>query len=332
MRTNIRRVHFEGDRAVGAEDWCGNVYHGRQAVVLSAGLFGTFDALIESGIGPAQALKARNVEPRVVNEYVGKGVGAETPLVVKYISAERRAPHTVEPSLAAHSSTLDASLCWWSDGLFTWWAQRSNFLSWMPISHSKNPGFLSRIHFVAVSLPNGPPRLHLEATATSVVLNDDALEFTQQMCDGFAELAPVLRAGFAAVESAGAALTGWAWWEYRSLTTFLWAITPVLHYLKIGLLTLPNILTSFDLRPQCVKTELADYYHYYGGSGAGVVDEQYAVRHVKGLYVSDASILRSLKPGGPTATVMQQGVRVAEAMAHELHPQEVSTDLNRSRN
>jgi hypothetical protein len=160
--------------------------------------------------------------------------------------------------------------------------------------------------------------MHLEATADSLVLNDDAVQFTQEMCEGFATFIPDLQAGFSAEEKAGQALTGLDRVEYTVLRTLVWLITPLLHNLQSSLLTLPNVLTMFDLTLRCTKNELADYFHYYGGSGSGVLDAHYAVRHVEGLYVSDASVLTDLKPGGPTATVMQEGMRVAEAVSSQL--------------
>ncbi|KAL1496078.1 hypothetical protein AB1Y20_014705 [Prymnesium parvum] len=308
VRASVRRVLFEDGRAVGVEDWGGAVWFARRGVVLAGGVFGSFELLVESGIGPAKALEARGVAPRVTNEAVGRGVGGEMPLVVKHINVARRREEKVEPSLAAHSSKYKASLCWWSDGILTWWSQRNGWLDWLRFG----PKAFRRLAFVAVSLPSAPA-MHLEASKDGLILNDDEVEFTQEMCDGFAALAPSLEAGFEAERLAGQALEGWERVEYSVMRALLWLLTPVLRHLHSPLLTMPNPLTNFNLKPHCTKNELADYYHYYGGNGEQVVDAHYAVRGVAGLFISDASVIRYLEPGPPTASVMQEGMRVADA-------------------
>ena len=67
----------EQTRAVGIRTAAGKEYRASKGVVLAAGVFGTYDLLVDSGIGPAEALRARGREPVLVNEAVGQEVGDE---------------------------------------------------------------------------------------------------------------------------------------------------------------------------------------------------------------------------------------------------------------
>lgn len=61
-------------------------------VVLAASVFGTFNLLVNSGVGPARALEARAINPLVVNESVGANVGDELAVPVVFVNAETPSP------------------------------------------------------------------------------------------------------------------------------------------------------------------------------------------------------------------------------------------------
>jgi len=66
-----------------------------------------------------------------------------------------------------------------------------------------------------------------------------------------------------------------------------------------------------DLNISCVPKDLASYQHWHGGCGAAVVDENFAVKGVGGLYVADGSIVTEINPGHPWLDIAHAGSVVA---------------------
>lgn len=98
----------------------------------------------------------------------------------------------------------------------------------------------------------------------------------------------------------------------------LWLIT------KIGILKLinpkaatPHNAKSFT-KKGCSKEMFASYYHYFGGLAHEDIVEEYQVKGVKGLYISDGSVIPYLTPGPSTASIMQTGMRVADAFIADI--------------
>ena len=89
VRARAKRVVFENDgsgrpMAVGVADEDGCFYEARSKVILSGGVFGTFEVLLASGIGPDAMLQQLGVDPVAVNEDVGKDIGDESELTIGY--------------------------------------------------------------------------------------------------------------------------------------------------------------------------------------------------------------------------------------------------------
>ena len=111
-----------------------------------------------------------------------------------------------------------------------------------------------------------------------------------------------------------------AGWRASYRRTKLWFIT------KIGLTKVlkPNLATVHNARTftgkgkkkakRCSTNMFASYYHYFGGN-AQVVDKTFQVKGTPGLFVSDGSVMPRLTPGPSSASIMQTGMRVADAVA-----------------
>lgn len=168
--------------------------------------------------------------------------------------------------------------------------------------------------FVGVSLDTPPIRCLLikEDAPDQVVYNDDLIEFTDKMLADYNEALPGLKNALDANEKAYGCC-GQLWPRF-----VLKVLTPLLRYV-IGGRFQTGALTQYNLTPRKVTEELASYQHYYGGCGDDVVDDkEYAVLGVEDLHVCDATVItkfgRKLLPGAPSTTIMQQGMRVADAM------------------
>lgn len=139
-----------------------------------------------------------------------------------------------------------------------------------------------------------------------MALDDSALMFSSEMQVSYSELLPPIRRF---LELNRSATTG------RRVARFLlWLSTNVLRSPLVTLLGSNQGVTEFNLNLTGSRNELGSYQHYYGGAGPDVVDTRYQVRGVQNLHIADASVLVRLKPGAPSATVMQEGMRVADAV------------------
>ena len=153
-----------------------------------------------------------------------------------------------------------------------------------------------------------PPFGRLVATKNSVELDDSALAFTAEMQADFNALLPPIRRFLASNREA---TTGFGRRVARSL---LWIHRDILRSRIAPLLGVAQGVTEYNLSPTGSRNELSSYQHFYGGCGPKVLDERFQVRGIADLHVADASTLVRLRPGGPSATIMQQGMRIADAI------------------
>ena len=153
-----------------------------------------------------------------------------------------------------------------------------------------------------------PPFGRLLATKNSVELDDSALAFTAEMQADFNSLLPPIRRFLASNREA---TTGFG---RRVARVLLWLHRDILRSRIPPLLGTAPGLTEYNLSPTGSRNELAAYQHFYGGCGPKVLDQHYQVRGIANLHVADASTLVRLRPGGPSATIMQQGMRIADAI------------------
>lgn len=331
--TGVRGVRIDGDQGEygGCVTWNANT-----AVVLAAGVFHTFDLLIESGIGPQEYLDARQVEDVwYVNPNVGKGFGDEHASVFLGVEPEPQDQFGAEARLAG-DNTDDVSFVFWSTGIFQWLRFKSYFFNKLlgGIFPDNLPGlyhftraFLTRVSMMAVGMASGPvmslvavPKPNNRTRAhrrnpIGIRINDTAVEFTDEMCAALANSLEPLKKG--------AELQIQAKNEQRS-KTWQGPLLAILSSTNLLNLIRPNAITAQNVDrytgrgsrkgTKCKLSMLASYFHFYGGCSMGVVNESYEVIGTRGLYISDGSVLR-LVAGPPSTTIMQQGMKVADEVS-----------------
>lgn len=150
-----------------------------------------------------------------------------------------------------------------------------------------------------------------------IIVDDSKITVTDEMCEAITSAMKTMREGGRLQNKADTGV------PTRIRRTVLSILT------KTGLTRLlkPNAATFWNAEgftgkgtnkgKRCRTSMLASYYHYYGGN-AKVVDDSYQIKGTPGLFVSDASVLKRLTSGPPSTTIMQTGMRVADALVARL--------------
>lgn len=340
--TGVRGVRIDGDQGEygGCVTW-----RARTAVVLAGGVFNSFDVLVESGLGPQKALDVREVPTkwREPNEQVGQGVGDEYPSVFLSVEPEKQDQYGAEARLVAHTTDTgsDASYEMWGHGVYSWLQFSNSFYDFLLGSVLPNtlPGLnrlttniLGRTSMWSVSIFH-EPNMTLIATkkpqnATSshnnplgMKINDTMVEFTDEMCMNLTHLVDPFIHGAKLQKKAC---------KKPSLARFVLALAS-----KLGLTKLlhPNPITAQNVHTytgrgknkgkKCSLNQVSSYYHFYGGN-AYAVNAGYILNGTKNLYISDASVIQRLAPGAPASVVMEQGMKVADAVIADLNKTQCS--------
>jgi len=312
----------------GCVTWRANI-----AVVLAGGVFNSFDLLVESGLGPEEALDVRGVPEdwRFPNEQVGKGVGDEFPSVFLSVEPDAQDQFGAEARLVADTPDGTGSYEMWGHGVHSWLrfenVPYNNLLGrFLP---RRFPGaskllkrIFGRVSFISASVFH-EPNMTLIATpkplnATSspnnplgMRLNDSMIEFTKEKCASLTALLEPFKYGVKLQRKAK---------KKPSFARFLIAITS-----KLGILNIlhPNVITAQNVNTftgkgrksetKCSMNQVASYYHFYGGN-ANAVDGNYTLQGTQNLFISDASVIGRLVPGGPSTAIMEQGMKVGDAL------------------
>jgi len=144
-----------------------------------------------------------------------------------------------------------------------------------------------------------------------VIIDDTKIKVTDEMCEAITNMMVPLEEGGKLLNKVRADFKT----NIRRFTLRL--ATPFTRFINPNLATPHNAKTytgkGKKKGKKCSTKMLASYYHYFGGM-ADVVDDSFQVKGVAGLYVSDGSVLRRLTPGPSTASIMQTGMRVADAL------------------
>jgi choline dehydrogenase-like flavoprotein len=150
-----------------------------------------------------------------------------------------------------------------------------------------------------------------------IVVDDSKITVTDEMCEAITSAMKPMREGGRLQNEADAGVP----------TRIRRTVLSILTNTGISRLVKPNAATFWNAEgftgkginkgKRCRTSMLTSYYHYYGGN-AKVVDDSYQVNDTPGLFVSDASVLKRLTPGPPSPTIMQTGMRVADALVESL--------------
>ena len=351
--TGVRGVRLDNKQNEygGCVAWKANL-----AVVLSGGIFNTFDLLVETGIGQKKHLEARKI-PRdwwTPNEDVGKGVGDEHAVVYVGVEPEVADPFGAQPRLIAEDKDKSAYE-FWTKGLETWLAVKTykTYLIVNKILRRKVPRIMDFVGWVlrgcsmwAIGIFAEPV---LELDAVPKPLN------ATQRGEWFLEQSPFHSNPFTMLKMR---------WNYKNNrlgivvddsklevnTTMCQAINRAMEPMKeggrlqnavkngqrgtrmrrfalnvltrLGIVNVlkPNLATYWNadsFGKRCRTDMFASYYHYYGGN-VKVVDDSYQVKGTKDLYIADASVLKRLTAGPTSATSMQTAMRVADTFVSSL--------------
>ena len=346
LGTKIVRLKFEetptGPQVIGVvaqPQYGGEVAYHAGKVILAAGIFGTFSLLVDSGIGPPEALDTRGVataERHIENIHIGKNVGDEVLVTCLFIAAKdqgRPPPHgRVAPLVGTRSVDNRTQLVVWPRGLPTILAL---ILKLQLLLRLLLTPFAKHWSYLSVSL-DSTPNMTLKATAGSVEIDDSNVTFTPEMMAQYNSAMPALKKFLSSNQKAPQSF--WRRWH----RLWLRILTPIIHNRIIGpLIGMPPGVDEFNLEVKqdaAAYKQLATYNHFYGGAQPRTVlnsnfelyltppsannteAENLCRDAMKGLHIADASVIPALTPGGPTASVMEMGVRVAERVCGETPP------------
>lgn len=349
----VRGVRIDGDQNEygGCVSWKAST-----AVVLAGGVFNSFDLLVESGIGPAEDLQVRDVPEdwRMPNEDVGKDLGDEHAVIFVGAEPVKADPFGAQPRLIAED-TYGSSYEFWTKGLLAWFRfKNTNFDILLgsiipfrfPKLFTKLNLFLDGCSMWAVGIA-GEPLMKLEATPKprnwtqsvehymmypfqspftlirdkynykknrlGIIVDDSEITATDRMCEAinFTMTGPMTEGGQLQNQAEAGLRTKWRRFKIMILTKL-----GVTGFVKPNVATLQN---ANRFAERCNRKMFASYYHYFGGNADVVDSESYQVKGVAGLHVSDGSVLRLLTPGPSSATIMQTGMRVADAVVDGLN-------------
>ena len=344
LGTKIVRLKFEetptGPQVIGVvaqPQYGGEVVYHAGKVILAAGIFGTFSLLVDSGIGPPEALDTRGVataDRHIENIHIGKNVGDEVLVTCLFIAAKdqgRPPPHgRVAPLVGTRSVDNRTQLVVWPRGLPTILALVSRLPAGFRLLLAP---FAKHWSFLSVSL-DSKPTMALKATEDSVEIDDSSVNFTSDMMAQYNSSIPALTKFLSLNRKAPQSF--WRRWHRFWLRIF----TPIIRNRIISpCIGLPAGVTEFNLdvkqEPAAYK-HLTSYNHFYGGAQPGTVlnsnfelyqtppspskteAENQCRNAMKGLHIADASVIPALAPGGPAASVMEIGVRVAQRVCGEI--------------
>jgi len=164
----------------------------------------------------------------------------------------------------------------------------------------------------STSSPNNP---------IGMKLDDNRVKFTEEKCAELTALLEPFQKGSQLQKQA------------KKKPSFARFLIAVLSKLGITKLLQPNPITAQNVDTftgrgrkrgtKCSMSQVTSHYHFYGGN-ANAVDDNYIVKGTQNLFISDASILERLIPGGPSTVVMQQGMKVADALIETLDQADMS--------
>ncbi|MCQ2000941.1 mycofactocin dehydrogenase MftG [Arthrobacter zhaoxinii] len=297
-QTLVRRVLFEGARAVGVEVECAgkvSVLRGDE-IVLCAGAIQSAHLLLLSGIGPAAALRAHGIE--VIADRPGVGAGfTDHPQVAVQWSPRRGVVDTTVPRIMESSLNFNAG---------GQQVRGAGDLQILPLV--KPMGYLLSAGNPRVGRGSGREDLEF-----LVALQDEHARGRLTLTSSSPDMQPRLEYNYLSVESDRqrmryAVRTAVALLSTRAFRPLVARITE----------PLPGTLARDELLDEWMQLRLGTALHMSGTAGMGpaddpesVVDPFGRVHGVRGLRVADTSILPTAPRRGPAATAVLIGELVA---------------------
>lgn len=313
---SAERILFEDGRAVGVAYTRGKRTHtirARRGVVLAAGVFGTPQLLMLSGIGPAEHLREHGL-PVLIER---AAVGANLQDHIDYVAAfETRGSYFMGKTLR-HAVKSVRSLIRWlrrRDGpLTTNYAEAGGFLTVMPAAPIPDV----QLHFVPAPLEDhGRSDVKSAGYSCHVCVLRPESRGTVRLASRDPRAAPLIDPAFLSDDRDLAVMKAGVRAMYRILEQ-----QPLTRH--GGRDRHPIDLNDDAALEQLIRNRADTVYHPVGTARMGsdaeaVCNPQLRVRGVEGLWVADASIMPTLISGNTNAPAIMIGERCAEFVAKEL--------------
>lgn len=309
------RLLFDGGRAVGVSYLRGGkrTELRARAVVLSAGVFGTPQLLMLSGIGPAAHLAEHGIAVRVDRAAVGENLQDHLDYVAAY---ECDDPRFLGTNLAGSLNALKAMVQWFRrrEGVMTTpYAESGAFLKLEPDAPCPDV----QLHFVIAALEDhGRVKVRAHGYSGHVCVLRPESKGRVTLASADPRAMPLIDPRFLSDPRDLALMKKGVRAMYRILET-----PPMSDYR--GRDRHPVNLDDDAAIEALIRARSDTIYHpvgtaRMGSDDAAVCDPKLRVRGVEGLYVADASIMPKLISGNTNAPSIMIGERAAEFVAADL--------------
>lgn len=312
----VERVLFEEGRAWGVAYLQGGeskVIRARKAVVLAAGVFGTPQILMLSGIGPGAHLREQGITVRVDRAAVGANLQDH----IDYVAAfETPGKSFVGNSLKGKLDMAGALFQWLRkrEGMMTTpFAEAGAFLTTDP--HAPAPDV--QLHFVVAALEDhGRTQVPGHGYSCHVCVLRPESHGTVRLASSDARAAPMIDPAFFS--------------DPRDMATMMRGVRAMYRILEAPPLSdhkgrdrYPIDLRDDEALERLIRARADTVYHPVGTARMGsdedaVCDPRLRVRGVEGLYVADASVMPKLVSGNTNAPSIMIGERCADFVAADL--------------
>jgi choline dehydrogenase-like flavoprotein len=310
------RILFDDGRAWGVaytRDGEQRVIRARQGVVLAAGVFGTPQLLMLSGIGPGKHLRDLGLPVRIDRPDVGSNLQDH----VDYVAAfETKGGYFMGKTLRHAVRTAGALIQWIVNrdgGLTTNYAEAGGFLTVMPNSPAPDV----QLHFVPAPLEDhGRGEVKSSGYSCHVCVLRPESHGTVRLAGLDPRTPPLIDPAFLADQRDMDVMKAGVRAMYRILEQ-----QPLARHL--GKDRNPPDLGNDDALERLIRARADTVYHPVGTARMGtddgaVVDCKLKVRGLEGLWVADASIMPKLISGNTNAPTIMIGERCADFVAGEL--------------
>lgn len=318
VRTDVavEQLMFEGARVTGVRYRRGGAVHeirARHAVILAAGVFGTPQILMLSGIGPGDHLREHGIPVRVDRAEVGGNLQDHLDYVASYECDDTR--------------FLGQTLTGQINGLKSFWQWFTRRQGAMTTPYAEGGAFLTidpqapcpdvQLHFVIAPLEDhGRVKVKAHGYSGHVCVLRPESKGTVRLAAPDPAAAPLIDPAFLSDRRDVELLMKGVRAMYRILET-----PPMRDYQ--GRDRNPVNLDDDAALEAMIRNRADTIYHPVGtarmGSDSGAVcDPRLRVRGVEGLYIADASVMPKLVSGNTNAPSIMIGERCADFVAADL--------------
>ncbi|MEZ5655049.1 MAG: GMC family oxidoreductase [Sphingobium sp.] len=344
--TSVKRIHFDGRRAVAVETDTGTVINA-STIIVSAGAIQSPALLLRSGIGPAGELAQAGITPVADRRGVGRNLVNHPFLIVSSFirkpGRQHNWKHVRNPAtmFVRYSSKADGEP---SDMVLSLYERNYSLLEADPLGRqiaqtmvTMNRSYSRGTIRLNDSAPDGPPRIEAN------VLDDPRdlsrmVEGFRMLCEIFNEkpVAPLLEYSFISDMMIGIPPTGLtaamlkddpiAWLVSKVGSFAMDRIPPVRrHFLSAGGRDINRILAESETLEENVRDMTGMAAHPAGTCRLGSLDDPDAVLDsrcrvigVEGLRVVDASIFPTLMRGGPNIPTIMAAEKAADMIREDI--------------